>query len=89
MLCNSMLCYIHYSNILIINVFVCETIFEKHGFKSLFQSYFAGKSDFLHFTCIRNESVARGSRRRHRDLGPKINEMPSARLYWKNRVSNA
>ena len=46
MLCNSMLCYIHYSNILIINVFLCETIFEKHGCKSLFQSY-AEKSDFL------------------------------------------
>ena len=86
-----MLCYIHYSNrfILIINVFVCIFIFEKHGFKSLFQSYYAGKSDFLHFTCIRNEGVARGSRRGHRDLGPKINEMPSAHLYWKNRVSNA
>ena len=81
MLCNSMLCYIHYSNIL--------TIFEKHGFKSPFQSYYAGKSDFPHFTCIRNEGVARGSRRGHRDLGPKINEMSSARLYWENRVSNA
>ena len=47
------------------------------------------KNRFLHFTCIRNKGVARGSRRGHRDLGPKINEMPSARLYWKNRVSNA
>ena len=88
MLCNSMLCYIHYSNILIINVFLCETIFEKHGCKSLFQSY-AEKSDFLFFTCKRNEGVARGSRRGHRDLGPKINKIPSARLYWENRVSNA
>ena len=47
MLCNSMLCYIHYSNILIINVFLCETIFEKHGFKSLFQSYYAKKVIFF------------------------------------------
>ena len=45
--------------------------------------------DFLLFTCIRNEDVARGSRRGHKELGPKINEMPSAHLYWKTRVSNA
>ena len=48
------------------------------------QSYYAGKSDFLHFTCIINEGVARGSRRGHRDLGPKINKMPSANLYLSN-----
>ena len=55
--------------------------------KAFFNHIMPEKSDFLHFACIRNEGVARGSRRGHRDLGPKINEMPSARLYWENRVS--
>ena len=31
-----------------------EEVAEDIFFKSLNQSYYAGKSDFLHFTCIRN-----------------------------------
>ena len=44
------------------------------------------KNDFLHFTCLRNEGVARGSGRGHRNLGLKINKISSAHLYLSNKV---
>ena len=47
------------------------------------------KNRFLHFTCIINKGVARGSRRGHRDLGLKINKMPSAHSYLSNKVTKA
>ena len=47
------------------------------------------KGDFFHFNCIRNEGVARESRRGRSDLGPKLNEMPSGHLFSSNVVLNA
>ena len=57
--------------------------------KAFFNHIMPEKVIFFNFTCVRNEGVARGSRRGYRDLGLKINEMPSAHLYLSDKVTKA
>ena len=60
-----------------------------HPVRCLVKIILCRKSDFLNFTCIRNEGVTRGSGRGHRDFGPKINKMASAHLCLSHSVLKA